>query len=88
MVLVLTFGPGEREQRRAVLRRHAVAYANRRDGRKYRLAWIDLAALRAAPADRVVWELAAPIEYEAERERLHAYWDRQPGDADTGDFER
>ena len=72
MVLVLTFGPGEREQRRTVLRPHAVAYANR----------------RAAPADRVAWELAAPIEYEAERERLHAYWDRQPGDADTGDFER
>ena len=88
LILVLNFAPGERKQRRTVLRRHAVAYANRRDGRNYCLAHIDLAALLAAPADRAVWELAAPIDYDAERERLRAYWDRQPGDADTGDFER
>lgn len=88
VVLVLTFAPGERQQRRTVLRRHTVAYANRRDGRNYRLAWIDLAALLAAPPGRAVWELAVPLDYAAERERLRAYWDRQPGDADTGDFER
>ena len=87
VVLVLNFALGERQQRRTVLRRHAVAYANRRDGRNYRLAWIDLADLLAAPAARAVWELAAPIDYDAERERLRAYWDRQPGNIDTGDFE-
>ena len=88
VLLVLTFGPGERKQRQTVLRRHTVAYANRRDGCNYRLAWIDLADLLAASPERAVWELAAPIDYEAERERLRAYWDRQPGNADTGDFER
>jgi len=59
-----------------------------RDGGNYRLAHIDLAALLATPADRAVWELAEPIDYDAERERLRAYWGRQSGDADTGDFER
>ena len=87
VILILTFGPGARKQRQTVLRRHAVAYASRRDGRNYRLAWIALAALLAAPAARAVWELVAPVDYEAERERLRAYWNRQPGDADTGDFE-
>lgn len=88
LILVLTFGPAERKQRQTVLRRHMIAYANRLDGRNYRLAWIDLADLLAAPDERAVWALAAPIDYEAERERLQAYWNRQPGDADTGDFER
>lgn len=87
LIVVLTFGPGEERQRRTVLRRHAIAYANRRDGRNYRLAWIDLDDLLAAPADQAVWELAAPIDYDAERDRLKNYWGRQPGYASTGDYE-
>jgi hypothetical protein len=88
LLLVLNFAPGEERQRRTVLQRHRVAYANRRDGKNYAVAAIDLATALAAPAHLPVWRLGAAFDYDKERNRLRAYWDRQPMNADTGDFER
>jgi hypothetical protein len=87
VVLVLNFAPTERKQRQTVLRRHTLAYANRRDGRNYQLAWIDLATLLAAPVGRRVWELVEVVDYHEERDRLQTYWNRFPVNADTGDYE-
>lgn len=88
LVLVLNFTPEQQQQRRTMLRRHAVAYANRRDGHNYRVEVIDLADLLAAQADHPAWQLATLIDYDDERARLQRYWNHRPGNEPTGDFER
>ncbi len=68
LLLVFTFGADQAALRRTVLRRHLAAYGAYGE-RRYRLAYIDLAALLATPHGQYPWARALLVSHEDARRK-------------------